>query len=164
MVIQQSGGGATGTDHVNGSRLLVPPLAILLIPLVIPGAVQAQPLTNKTNRPLVRVRPPLVTVRVVKAIENGVRFLSRKQARDGSFREVGGGMVRGELYQILDMDVLRVLDAFEHFDPTAPDTSLYLRTCIRLHQPASDAWVYFLRERPNAPVIESGVWTHLSAD
>ena len=74
----------------------------------------------------------------------------------------GRGMVRGELYQILDRDILRVLDTFEHFDPASPDTSLYLRTCIRLYQPPSDAWVYFLRERPRASVIDSGVWTHPS--
>ena len=72
----------------------------------------------------------------------------------------GGGIVRGELYRILDPDVLRVLDPFEHFDPASPDHSLYLRQCVNLLQPQIDAWVYFLRERPSAPVVRLGFWTH----
>lgn len=55
----------------------------------------------------------------------------------------GSGLVKAELYEVLDPRVMRILDHFECYDPTDPSVSLYTRSCVRLAEPNVDAWVYF---------------------
>ncbi|MFC4724061.1 gamma-glutamylcyclotransferase [Glycocaulis abyssi] len=71
----------------------------------------------------------------------------------------GEGAVIGELFEVADPSVIPRLDAFEDYDPQAPDRSRYLRQRIRLLSPDADAWVYVW----NRPVtgfarVESGDW------
>ena len=64
------------------------------------------------------------------------------------------GIVDAELYQIVDISVLSVLDEFEDYDPSDLEHSLYRRTTIRLPRhknsflqkvlgnPTINAWIY----------------------
>lgn len=69
----------------------------------------------------------------------------------------GEGAVAGELYTILDEAALSELDAYED------QGCLYLRRCVRLIEPAEEAWVYvYNRPLGGAKRIPSGCWrTHL---
>jgi len=72
--------------------------------------------------------------------------------------------VHGELFEILDERVTLALDAFEGFDPHAPDVSLYLREHIEMLEPAGErAWLYVYNQPlpnsdPHRSWIESGDW------
>jgi gamma-glutamylcyclotransferase (GGCT)/AIG2-like uncharacterized protein YtfP len=77
----------------------------------------------------------------------------------------GKGRVAGELYAILDRDVLVQLDRFEGVLSGRPSESLYRRERIRLIEPmGAEAWVYFYNRSP-APErkVVAGDWRiHLS--
>ena len=66
----------------------------------------------------------------------------------------GRGAVAGEVFSVLDDDVLDALDVFE-----GPE---YERRRIRLMEPAIEAWVYALRSEPHGrKSVASGCWrTH----
>jgi gamma-glutamylcyclotransferase (GGCT)/AIG2-like uncharacterized protein YtfP len=69
------------------------------------------------------------------------------------------GIVHGELFEILDQDVFRVLDPFENYRPHEPQSSSYIRTVLRLIEPETDAWVYVATgSLEGAPPISSGSW------
>jgi gamma-glutamylcyclotransferase (GGCT)/AIG2-like uncharacterized protein YtfP len=76
----------------------------------------------------------------------------------------GPGLVQGELFEVLDPDVLRTLDAYEEYDPGDPAGSAYLRRAVTLLRPAIDAWVYIYNgDVDGLPVIASGDWAaHVS--
>lgn len=73
----------------------------------------------------------------------------------------GDGTVKGELYEICDPKALKLLDEYERYDALKPESSLYLRRCVRLIEPACDSWTYVF----NGPIdgrtqVESGDWAH----
>ncbi len=71
----------------------------------------------------------------------------------------GEGVVKGELYEIRDIGVLRALDEYERYDALKPEQSLFVRRVVRLLEPPVDAWVYFYNhDLGHAPRIESGNW------
>lgn len=72
----------------------------------------------------------------------------------------GGGRIVGELHALLDPDVLRVLDAFEDYDPADPRGSLYLRERVPLiHPEGTSAWTYVYNRIPDASArIPGGDW------
>ena len=71
----------------------------------------------------------------------------------------GGGRVRGELYELLDAELIALLDRFEGFDPSRPRHSLYLRRRLRLIEPAGLAWAYvYNRSVEGLPLVGSGCW------
>jgi gamma-glutamylcyclotransferase (GGCT)/AIG2-like uncharacterized protein YtfP len=72
---------------------------------------------------------------------------------------LGDGTVKGELFEVLDREVFRKLDPFERYDPTQRDQSGYLRRCVRLVEPAVDAWLYVANEAVTSQqLIQSGSW------
>ncbi|MBJ19708.1 MAG: hypothetical protein GY910_10865 [bacterium] len=73
---------------------------------------------------------------------------------------LGEARVVGELYAILDPQVLEILDEFEGFDPERPRESLYLRERTDLIDPPQmRAWVYRYNHVPDARArIGSGDW------
>jgi gamma-glutamylcyclotransferase (GGCT)/AIG2-like uncharacterized protein YtfP len=71
----------------------------------------------------------------------------------------GDGRVVGELYKLLDLSALRVLDEYERYDALHPDKSLYIRRAVRLVEPAIDAWTYIYNEKiDESRRILSGDW------
>ena len=54
----------------------------------------------------------------------------------------GEGSVVGDLFEVRDLSVFRLLDRYERYDALHPKDSLYLRRVVRLLQPQVDAWVY----------------------
>lgn len=71
----------------------------------------------------------------------------------------GEGEVAGALLRILDAGAGPMLDAYEDFDRTAPDTSLYVRERVRLSAPRLTAWVYVWRTGlDERSAIPSGDW------
>jgi gamma-glutamylcyclotransferase (GGCT)/AIG2-like uncharacterized protein YtfP len=70
------------------------------------------------------------------------------------------GVVIGELYSIVDPDVLARLDEFEGVIENRPTASLYLRERVRLVAPLDlEAWVYFYNRAPTGDTrIASGDW------
>lgn len=69
------------------------------------------------------------------------------------------GIVKGELYRILDLSILNRLDRFERSNPDKPEKSLYIRTSVTLIRPEQQAWVYVYNQRLKAVQrIESGDW------
>jgi gamma-glutamylcyclotransferase (GGCT)/AIG2-like uncharacterized protein YtfP len=78
---------------------------------------------------------------------------------------LGSGIVQAELYEIADTSVLQRLDAYEHYDPDDPESSLYIRRLVRLAQPDCDAWLYeYNRIVSGSPSIPSGDWKHHCGD
>lgn len=72
---------------------------------------------------------------------------------------LGEGEVVGELFAVTDPAVIPQLDAFEDYDPDAPDNSRYLRVRIRLLSPDRQAWVYvWNRPVSGYPRVEGGDW------
>lgn len=72
---------------------------------------------------------------------------------------LGEGLVKAELYEVLDPRVMPILDAFEGYNPKQPEKSYYIRNCVRLASPDVDAYVYFYRAALQAaPIIDSGDW------
>ncbi len=72
----------------------------------------------------------------------------------------GTGQVVGELYALLDVEVIRLLDDFERYCADRPRESLYLREEIALISPSdAEAWVYVYNEVPDASTrVVSGDW------
>ena len=71
----------------------------------------------------------------------------------------GEGSVVGDLFEVRDLSVFRLLDRYERYDALHPKDSLYLRRVVRLLQPQVDAWVYlYNRTVEGQPRIESGDW------
>ena len=71
----------------------------------------------------------------------------------------GEGSVVGDLFEVRDLSVFRLLDRYERYDALHPKDSLYLRRVVRLLQPQVDAWVYlYNRTVEGKPRIESGDW------
>lgn len=81
---------------------------------------------------------------------------------DGDASQAGRaepGLVTGECYRVDDETVFPVLDAFEGYDPTDREGSLFVRRLVRLDEPPVDAWTYvYNRDVGDATVIESGDW------
>ncbi len=80
----------------------------------------------------------------------------------------GPGTIYGEVYRLLDPDLLVSLDQEEGYRPDAPGRSLYLRrpTAVRLADGReATAWVYwYQRPRARAVPIPSGDYQqHLTA-
>jgi gamma-glutamylcyclotransferase (GGCT)/AIG2-like uncharacterized protein YtfP len=72
---------------------------------------------------------------------------------------LGDGTVKGELFEILDHTVFGKLDPFERYDPAQRDQSGYQRRCVRLAEPAVDAWLYVANEAVTPQqLIQSGSW------
>lgn len=65
-----------------------------------------------------------------------------------------------EVYAV-SKDTLEKLDHLEDFDPQSPETSLYVRTRMRV-EGGTSCWIY-LYNRPVAgyPLIEDGIWPEL---
>jgi gamma-glutamylcyclotransferase (GGCT)/AIG2-like uncharacterized protein YtfP len=76
------------------------------------------------------------------------------------------GSVKAELYEIKNISVFRALDSFERFEPSHRDTSLFVRTCIRLQNPKTiDAWVYlYNQDVSKAHRVVSGDWKQYMED
>lgn len=74
--------------------------------------------------------------------------------------QAGGGVVEGELFEVLDDKVFARLDPFENYDPCDPRRSSYVRSAVLLLRPRVRAWVY-LTNVPVAPEreISCGSWT-----
>jgi gamma-glutamylcyclotransferase (GGCT)/AIG2-like uncharacterized protein YtfP len=72
----------------------------------------------------------------------------------------GDGRITGELYALLDVDLIEALDEFEGFERSRPRESLYLRERIELTMPADiKAWIYVYNHVPDAATrIVSGDW------
>jgi gamma-glutamylcyclotransferase (GGCT)/AIG2-like uncharacterized protein YtfP len=92
-------------------------------------------------------------------IQSRLRFIEETHIR-GSLVDLGDfpGLLPGtdpvvaELHEALDSSVIAILDAYEDFDASTPDGSLFIR---RLHPVAAGglAWVYFLNRIPGAPTL-----------
>jgi gamma-glutamylcyclotransferase (GGCT)/AIG2-like uncharacterized protein YtfP len=77
----------------------------------------------------------------------------------------GDGQVVAELYALLDVEVIRLLDDFEGYFTDRPRESLYLREEIVLTRPSDvKAWAYVYNEVPDASTrVVSGDWrAHLN--
>lgn len=73
---------------------------------------------------------------------------------------LGGGVVQGEVFEVLDRCVFQIIDPFEEHYPADHQSSLYLRVQVRLLAPDLDAWVYVANRMPeDAPRILSGAWS-----
>ena len=72
----------------------------------------------------------------------------------------GSDRIVAELHALRDASIVHLLDAFEGFEPAAPNESLYLRERVSLVDPPNTrAWIYFYNERPDASMrIPSGDW------
>jgi len=72
----------------------------------------------------------------------------------------GGGVVAGEVFEVLDESVFAKLDPFEDYDPLAPLRSSYMRSAVWLLRPQLRAWLY-VTNVPVAPEreIPGGSWT-----
>jgi len=72
----------------------------------------------------------------------------------------GLGIVTGEVFALIDPEVIEVLDRFEDFFPDEPRESHYLRKRIRLIEPQPmTTWVYlYNHEPPPDRRIEDGDW------
>ena len=72
----------------------------------------------------------------------------------------GDGQVVAELYALLDVEVIQLLDDFEGYFSDRPRESLYLREEIALISPSDvEAWTYVYNEVPDASTrIVSGDW------
>ncbi|MBT8211958.1 MAG: gamma-glutamylcyclotransferase [Acidimicrobiia bacterium] len=69
----------------------------------------------------------------------------------------GEGTVHGELYEILDTDVLTDLDVYEGVTATP---ALYIRRQIEIDEPADMAWIYeYVTDPPAGSKVESGDWS-----
>ena len=72
----------------------------------------------------------------------------------------GEHRVIGELYALLNPDIIERLDDFEGFRPADVSSSLYLREQIELTDPgATTAWIYVYNRVPDACArIMNGDW------
>ncbi|MBT8240410.1 MAG: gamma-glutamylcyclotransferase [Acidimicrobiia bacterium] len=69
----------------------------------------------------------------------------------------GDGVVHGELYEVLDTDVLTDLDVYEGVSSTP---ALYTRRRIEVVHPPDTAWIYeYIDEPPAGSQVASGDWS-----
>jgi gamma-glutamylcyclotransferase (GGCT)/AIG2-like uncharacterized protein YtfP len=77
----------------------------------------------------------------------------------GFFPARDGGPVAADLLEILDPDAFfAAFDAWEYYDPAAPERSDYLRRPLALHAPGGQAWVYVSNQSPDDPAVPHGDW------
>ena len=77
---------------------------------------------------------------------------------------LGGGIVHGELFELLDAGVFEKLDPFEECYPADPLRSRYRREIVALVEPVARAWVYVANEPvPASGLIPSGSWHERAA-
>lgn len=77
----------------------------------------------------------------------------------------GVGRIAGELYALMDIDVIENLDEFEGYAASRPQESLYLRERVALIEPAGvKTWLYVYNDVPDTGQrIVSGDWrAHLA--
>jgi len=72
----------------------------------------------------------------------------------------GDGQVVAELYALLDVEVIQLLDDFEGYFADRPRESLYLRETVALIEPeGAKTWVYVYNGVPDASTrIVGGDW------
>ena len=72
----------------------------------------------------------------------------------------GEGRVTGELFRVIELETIGLLDNFEGCNQVNPDEGLFIRRLVPLLEPARKrAFVYFYNQDPAcAPVISSGDW------
>ena len=77
---------------------------------------------------------------------------------------LGGGIVHGELFEVLDAGVFGTLDPFEECYPADPVRSRYRREIVAVLEPVVRAWVYVANEPvPPSGLIPSGSWYERAA-
>jgi gamma-glutamylcyclotransferase (GGCT)/AIG2-like uncharacterized protein YtfP len=59
-----------------------------------------------------------------------------------AFLDTEPGLVRADLFEILDTDVIRILDDYEEFDPADEAGSLYVRRLLSVDGSTEQAWTY----------------------
>jgi gamma-glutamylcyclotransferase (GGCT)/AIG2-like uncharacterized protein YtfP len=75
----------------------------------------------------------------------------------------GSGLVRGQLIQPLDMDVLPLLDKYELYDPYDPKESEFLRLRTLAGPRLLSCWIYVYNWTvTDSPVIPGGDWSRRS--
>jgi gamma-glutamylcyclotransferase (GGCT)/AIG2-like uncharacterized protein YtfP len=75
------------------------------------------------------------------------------------FVQFGETLVRGQLLEIQNLEILHDIDRYEEYDPQRPGESLYVRRFVLLDEPAIGAWIYVYNgDVKGAPVVESGRW------
>ena len=76
----------------------------------------------------------------------------------------GEGLARGQVFRILDPQVLDILDGFEACRPGRPEESEYSRELWPLRERPGRAWVYvFNRPVDGLPLIPGGDWAAYQA-
>ncbi len=71
----------------------------------------------------------------------------------------GGGIVEGELYEVIDPAVLERLDRYEGYDPGNLPRSPFARRRVSLLQPRRDAWIFVYNgEIAGKPMVVEGSW------
>lgn len=71
----------------------------------------------------------------------------------------GDGMVKAEVFRVLDKSAFDLLDELEHYDPRHRADSLYRRRCIHIDEPMADAWIYYWnRPTDGLTLIDHGSW------
>ena len=75
----------------------------------------------------------------------------------GAVLENEGGLIQGELYEILEEDCLKILDQYEGFDSLKQRQSLFIRQVIRDYSVPFYIYVYNQSVK-TVPCIEDGDW------
>lgn len=71
----------------------------------------------------------------------------------------GNHSVRCELYKVLDVEVIRTLDYYEHFLPSNFTASLYVRKLIDWQGWKNKIWIYeYNRPIQSEQIVEGGDW------
>ena len=86
------------------------------------------------------------------------RSILQVDLRDLNYEGNKKSVVYGELYEIIDTNVLKNLDDWEEYDPSQIDKSNYLRKSIQLKNQKLSAWVYVSNQSQNDFLVESGRW------
>jgi gamma-glutamylcyclotransferase (GGCT)/AIG2-like uncharacterized protein YtfP len=77
----------------------------------------------------------------------------------------GDGVVVGELYEICDLSVFKILDKFERYYPEDRGNSLFIRTCLKLENSEIDAWIYaYTNDISENKRVTSGDWEAYSEE
>ena len=76
-----------------------------------------------------------------------------------AFLDTEPGLVRMDLFEILDTDVISVLDDYEEFDPADEAGSRYLRRLSSVEESSERAWAYVYNESVDPSThIPCGDW------
>jgi len=79
--------------------------------------------------------------------------------------EDSDSIIHGQLFEVLNPSAIEILDKFERFFANDIDNSLYIRTCIQLREPNTEAWTYYYntskdeRDYKSKPVVADGNWS-----